>query len=152
MSSLNLVMGVNAIGKTSWLLDNLEEDFQCIVDKKAIRLGLVPEQAKLFSKEVMVNNEFIRQVIQNLSEDYDVFAEDTFTSRASRQKFIQRVPHIYDELNIYYIKKDISFALKQNEYRKNTRLYVEPTIIRQEYYHLVEPTYDEGFDNIKIIK
>lgn len=151
MARLILMCGLPGSGKSTYIKNRLEEDSQMWISRDAIRFSLVGEHEKYFSKETLVYNTFINNIVNGLSNDYDVYADATHISRASRQKLLRRIPaNLYDELDIVYIKVDSSVAEMHNELRAGTRAYVEPQAIRRFARDFSEPEYCEGFDNIYI--
>lgn len=153
MAKLFLMCGYPGSGKSTFVKNHLEEDSQAWVSRDAIRFSLVKETEAYFSKETLVFNTFVDTIIDCLSNDYDVFADATHLTRASRAKLIRRIPTEYfDELNIIWVKVDLSTAVAQNENRINTRAYVPPKELRRMGYTFTAPDLDEGFDNIYIVE
>ena len=153
MAILYLMCGCPGSGKSTWIENHLEEDHQLWISRDKIRFSLLEENDSYFSKETLVFNTFVKEIIEGREDGYDVFADATHISPSSRFKLYNRIPaHLRDETNVIWIKCDVTVSLSQNEYRKNTPYYVEPKVIRRMYDNFIAPSLDEGFDKIFIIE
>lgn len=153
MSKLYLMCGIPGSGKSTFIMNHIEEDSQVWISRDAIRYELVKPDEPYFSKETLVFNTFVDMICKALDDDYEVFADATHLNPASRRKLLNRIPkHLYDELAIIWVKVDPSVAVAQNEKRKGTRAYVPPKEIKKMHYSFSVPTFDEGFDEIIIVE
>lgn len=153
MPILYIMCGVPGVGKSTYVKNHCSDDFEKWVSRDAIRFSLVKETEPYFSKETLVYNIFIQEIIKGLEDDCNVYADATHLTKASRSKLLRRIPKgLYDEVHLIWLKADISVCLYQNELRKGTRAYVDPKAIKRMHYGIEEPSLDEGIDEIEIIK
>lgn len=149
MSILYICGGCPGAGKTYYINSILEEDSQTRVSIEDIRMELVPENQQLYSKEILVFNTFIERIIENLQNDYDVYADATNLTRHDRYKLLSRIPReCYDEVHLLWFDVDKSTCVAQNELRKGSRTYLQPKDVKILFYSIEEPVQEEGFDSI----
>lgn len=150
MSKLYVMMGLPGVGKSYWCKQNVPKEAKYI-SRDEIRFSMLTEQDAYFSKEVAVYNEFIYQINQALKDGYDVYADQTSLTKKARAKLIHALNNQPEEINIIYLKKSLDTILLQNAERTGRSLVPEDVVIRMSM-QLEEPTADEGFSNITIIR
>ena len=95
---------------------------------------------------------FTMEIIKDgLFVDEVTIADATHLNRASRAKVLNKVRKFADEIEVVWLDVDLMTAFKQNDMRDG-RAWVKHGIIRRMFFSLEEPTEDEGFTKITIIK
>lgn len=153
MPILYVMCGIPGAGKSTWVRNYCTPYDSIHISRDEIRFNMVKATEPYFSKERKVFKEFIKQIKEGLEQGQDVFADATHINFASRNKILQAINHnLYDEVQIIYIDTPLDIAIKQNELRRFTRSYVPPEVIEKMYSQFEEPTFDEGFSTIYIVK
>lgn len=147
MAKLYLMMGVPGSGKSTWIKNHM---FPCQVhvSRDKIRFALVDEGEEYFSRETEVFNSFVEQINAFLSAGYDVYADATHISKASRNKVLSKINSHPEEINLIWINGGLTTALLQNEERRDTRSYVPKSVIRRMNAQIEAPDFEEGFNVI----
>lgn len=148
MAKLYLMMGIPGSGKSTWIKNHLFPSCQVHVSRDNIRFALVNEGEEYFSRETEVFNSFVEQINTYLSKGYDVYADATHISKASRNKVLSKINSHPKEINLIWINGGLITALLQNEKRKDTRSYVPKSVIRRMHSQIETPDFEEGFNII----
>lgn len=152
MSTLYVMCGIPASGKSTWVRNNLTENDKHI-SRDEIRFSMLKEGEEYFSKETKVFEQFCLDIVSALKKGYNVFADATHINRGSRRKLLQQVATYADSIQAIEVPTPVSIALERNEGRKDEGLrYVPPSAIKRMYSQYEEPDYDEGFDEILIAR
>lgn len=147
---LRLLMGIPGSGKSTWVKNHLSLNDK-YVSRDEIRFSMVSETEEYFSKENKVFKEFVKRINEDL-ENYDVFADATHISKASRNKLLRSITTNVDEIELIWIKTPIDMAIERNENRKGTRSYVPVSAIRRMNTQTEKPEFEEGFSKIYIVE
>lgn len=87
------------------------------------------------------------QIRQNLEVGRNVVYDDTNLTSRDRKRVLNVVPSGTDKI-CYYRKVPLQIAIKRNLGRKRV---VPVAIINRMFHKLIEPTVQEGWDEVKII-
>lgn len=121
-----------------------------IVSRDRIRFELVKPDEPYFSKEKQVFNQFVEEINCALGCGYDVYADATHISIASRNKLIRQLGRC--ELVCVWLDVPLQMCIERNEQRKGTRSFVPPNVITDMYEKFQKPELYEGFSKIHIIR
>lgn len=156
MKKLIIMVGCPGSGKTTVAKEYLTKHKTTTkyVSRDDIRFSIVREDESYFSHEPEVFDEFINQIKSGLDNDFDVIADATHLTRRSRIYLLRKLGKSLKntELVAFVVRRPLSVALTQNEYRLGTRSYVPETAVRDMYNSFEMPSEEEGFDNIIIFK
>lgn len=100
-----------------------------------------------FSKDDQVFDTALFQIRQNLEVGRNVVYDDTNLTSRDRKRVLNVVPSGTDKI-CYYRKVPLQIAIKRNLGRKRV---VPVAIINRMFHKLIEPTVQEGWDEVKII-
>ena len=98
-----------------------------------------------FSKEKEVYKEFIRQIDEALSNNKDVYVDQTSLTLASRIKLLKSIHEIPNKITILYIKCSLEHAIERNNRRKG-RACVPEEVIKNMYNSIEEVTQNENIN------
>lgn len=147
---LYLLMGAPGSGKSTFIKNHLSLTDK-YVSRDEIRFSMVSETEEYFSKEKEVFKEYVKRINEGL-ENYDVFADATHITAASRNKLLRAITTKPTSIEIIWIKTPLDMAIERNERRKGTRAYVPVEVIRRMYNQIEKPEFEEGFDKIYIVE
>lgn len=155
MSKLIITCGIPGVGKSTWLKKH-ESSFNpshSIISRDQIRFSMLKDGEYYFSHEEEVWAQFIEEIKISLCLNAETYVDATHLNERARAKLFRAIgPSLYGvELEVLYFDKPLSVALLQNEFRSG-RAYVHPTSIISMHSSLTEPTFEEGFNKIYIIK
>jgi predicted kinase len=148
---LYVMMGVSGAGKSSFANNHINKDTDVIVSRDAIRFSMIKENEEYFSKEKKVFKEYIHQINKNLANGFNVYADATHITKASRNKLLKNITEKPSETILIWIDTPLSECISQNELRAGTRSYVSESVIYSMNKKLEFPSVEEGFDKIYII-
>lgn len=153
MSTLCVMSGIPGSGKSTFIQHHYNEERDISISRDAIRFSLVPENEPYFSKENQVYRTYIAQIKAALiSGDYDyVFADATQMTPKTRHKLLSKTAQNASKIICIFMDTPLAECLARNENRKGTRAYVPAAQIQKMSTQLVEPTRDEGFDNVYVV-
>lgn len=150
MADLYIMIGCPGSGKSSYISEIATEE-DAIVSRDRIRFELLSDDDDYFKKENEVFNIYVDNIIQNLREGKDVYADATHISKGSRRKLLNRIPrHLYKDLHAIYMRVPFQIAASRNRNRKG-RACVPENVMNSMYNRLEEPMFEEGFDYITIV-
>lgn len=150
MATLYMMMGAPGSGKSSWVEAHLNPLQATWVSRDAIRFTMVKEEEEYFSKEKEVFAEYVRRINALLEDDYNVIADATHLTAASRNKLISKISAPNVSLCAVWINTPLETCIERNENRKGTRSYVPVDVIQKMYKYFEKPTTEEGFNSIYI--
>ena len=147
MANLYLMVGCPGSGKSTFLKKRTKLNNAVIISRDAIRFSIVKPDEEYFSHEDEVVEIFWEQINKALSENKDVFVDQTSLTPRSRKWLLQHVTG-YKYANIIWIDEDLDTCLKRNRMRRGTRSYVPEESVRRMFSQFIEPSLDEGFYRI----
>lgn len=147
---LRLLMGAPGSGKSTFIKNHLALTDK-YVSRDEIRFSMVSETEEYFSKEKEVFKEYVKRINEGL-QNYDVFADATHITVASRNKLLRAITTKPTSIEVIWIKTPLDMALERNEMRKGTRAYVPVSAIRRMYHQTEKPEFEEGFSKIYIVE
>lgn len=153
MSKLYIMCGIPASGKSTWIKNNIKPN-EVWVSRDEIRKKLVntdENDSKYFSKEKEVYKIFIETIDKNINKGYNVYADATHISKASRSKLLNAIKSKPNEIEVIWVHKDLKTCLKQNRNRKGF-YFVPEEVIKNMFNSFEKPKLKEGFDNIKEVR
>lgn len=152
MAILHIVMGCAGAGKSTFVMNHLDEN-SVWISRDSIRFSLVSENEEYFSKERQVFDEFVKAINDALVDGKNVFADATHLNRISRNKLITSInPKLKIDMDVIWIKTPVETCIMQNENRKGTRGFIPLNAIRQMNASIEAPSFKEGFTKIYIVE
>ena len=145
MSTLYMMVGIPGSGKSTFA-KTLKGKY---VSRDEIRFKLLQNEDDYFSKEKEVFQKFIYEIKKGLIENKDVIVDATHINKNSRNKVLSKVCPIKTIAVVMDTPLDI--CLQRNAQRSG-RAFVPEDAIRNMYQNMTIPNYDEGFDDIIMIK
>lgn len=151
MPILYIMVGAPGSGKTSWahkfIKDNPNIQY---VSRDEIRMSLLEETDDYFAKEKKVFGIFATKITAYLRENYDVIADATHITYASRKKLVDAILNRGLTSNDFSIKfifinNTLDQCLRNNNIRKK-RAFVPKSQIRRMWHQVEPPTINE-FNN-----
>lgn len=152
MATLYMMVGVPGSGKSSWAAAHLESLQATWVSRDAIRFTMLKGNDAYFSKEKEVFAEYVRRINTLLKDGYDVIADATHLTAASRNKLISKIHVPNVSLYAVWINTPLETCIERNESRKGTPTYVPIETIQNMYKYFEKPTTEEGFNAVYIKK
>lgn len=150
MAVLTLMMGCPGSGKSTFIDKKIFNEQ--IVSRDQIRFSIVSEDEEYFSKEKEVFSEFIKKVNDGLKSGWDVCADATHLSKASRNKLIRNINAHPSKIRVIWIKTPLEECIERNKNRIGTRAYVPESVIRRMFYQTEKPEFEEGIDEIVTVE
>ena len=150
MSKLIMMIGIPGSGKSTWVKNN-KTDSDLWVSRDKIRFDKLKEGEDYFAHETEVFNQFIEEISWGLEMDKTVIADATHLNKKSRKMVIDKVRKFADEIEAVWIDTPIEIAFARNDQRDGLA-WVKHGIIRRMAFSMEEPTKEEGFNKIMIIR
>lgn len=150
MATLYVMCGIPGSGKSTFIRTHINKQQQVWVSRDVIRYRMVDEEESYFSREDEVWEEFIRQINAFLQDGYDVFADATHINQGSRRKLLNEI-YVECKKEVVYINTPVSLCLERNLDREG-RECVPSKVIHRMYHQFEEPSFEEGFSTIYIVK
>jgi predicted kinase len=147
---LFMMVGAPGTGKSTFVLNNMKEDF-IYISRDEIRYSFLEEGDDYFAKERKVFNEFILRINEAIMwDDYpNIIIDATHLTKASRAKVLKRLATV-DEIRAIVMTTPLEVALERNAKREG-RTRVPDDVIKSMYNSFELPTKEEGFDSIAYI-
>lgn len=147
---LFMMVGAPGTGKSTFVLNNMKEDF-VYISRDEIRYSLLEEGDDYFAKERKVFNEFILRINEAIMWDNypNIIIDATHLTKASRAKVLKRLTTV-DEIRAMVMTTPLEVALERNAKREG-RTRVPDDVIKSMYDSFELPTKEEGFDSIAYI-
>ena len=150
MSKLIMMIGIPGSGKSTYVKKNYPDIIP--VSRDVIRFELLDERGgNYFDYEDEVFEKFIAQIIGSLVGEEITIADATHLNKKSRAKVLSRVAQFANEIEAVVIDVPLETAFAQNDKREG-RAWVKHGIIRRMWFSMEEPTAEEGFTKITIIR
>lgn len=150
MSKIYLVCGCPGQGKSSWIKDNLTPG-DVYVSRDVVRYYLVNEDEPYFSKEKEVLHVFKYNVEEALKRGDNVWVDATFLTKKSRKWVLGLASQYRATIQVIAFERPLDLCLEWNSHRIG-RERVPDSAISRMHEQFEEPTLEEGFDSIKIVK
>lgn len=152
MTKLILMSGIPGSGKTTYAKKIFGEQ-DLYISRDEIRLNIIKDTDKYFSKEKQVFDEFVRQINQGLKNKNIryVVADATHLNSGSRLKLLNRIENrnLY-EICLVVMNVPLELALQRNRLRTGRAFVPEKSIIDM-YNSMQAPTKQEKIDKLYIV-
>lgn len=154
-STLWILCGCPASGKSTWAKQQIAENKGIIVSRDEIRFKLLTDEDDYFDKEIEVFNNYINDIYNGLVHNENVYADATHLNWPSRRKMLERIKKCYfSSLFIRYIpvifNTPLNVCLSRNANRTG-RAKVPEEVIRNMYSQFSSPK-DDPFNYFKIME
>lgn len=150
-----IISGASGVGKSTWIAEhkNFFDNSVEIISRDAIRFNLLKDEDDYFEKENEVWAEFVKQAKFSLEKNVDTILDATHLNEKSRAKILRALGSSLKDIivNVIAFEADVKWCIDNNEKRKG-RAYVPLSVIRRFHISFTEPEYEEGFDNIYIVR
>ena len=152
MGKLYIMMGLPGSGKSTFLKNYIKPlDNSIIVSRDEIRFSLLKEGEDYFSHEEEVKNILWKAINKALSENKDVYVDQTSLNKKSRKLLLKNINlNNCEKISLLWCDIPLSCCLENNETRKGTKAFVPKGAIRRMNAQLEPPCFSEGFDFIYI--
>lgn len=153
MPTLYIMSGCPGSGKTTWANEFMKTHSDVrYVSRDEIRFSMLKEDEDYFAHETEVFNKFVDTIAATLIDGFDVIADATHISIASRAKLYNALlkKHLNDndyEIIFVFMNTSISNCIEYNDKRRG-RSYVSHSILRRMHCQTTMPSKDE-FPNVK---
>lgn len=151
MANLFLMVGAPGSGKSTYLRNNANGEFDAIISRDEIRFSMLHDGEDYFSHENEVYKEFINRINLCLNIGQDVYVDATHLTPKSRKMLLDKITEKYDCLTAIVMDTPLVECLLNNSERSGRALVPKETV-KQMYNSFVEPTFNEGFDSIIHVK
>lgn len=150
-----VLCGASGVGKSTWINkhSNMFTGSWEIISRDVIRFSLLKEGDEYFSKEDEVWAEFIDWIKTSLERSDNTIVDATHLNAKSRMKLLRALGSSLKNITINAIafEAPLEWCIHNNNQREG-RAYVPLSTLKRLYVCYEEPDYEEGFDNIYIIK
>ena len=155
MSKLILMCGVPGSGKSTYLKvhEPWFNESHVIVSRDEIRFSLLQEGEEYFSHEKEVWNIFVNKIREGLRKVEEVYVDATHINENNRAKLFRALGKSLAgvELEAIYFDLPMEKILAQNAQRTGIR-FVPPSVIQNMRSTMTEPSFEEGFNRVYVIK
>lgn len=150
-----VLCGAPGVGKSTWINkhSNIFTGSWEIVSRDVIRFSLLKEDDEYFSKEDEVWAEFIDWIKTSLERNDNTIVDATHLNARSRMKLLRALGSSLKNIiiNTIAFEAPLEWCIHNNNQRED-RAYVPLSVLKRLYICYEQPRYEEGFDNIYIIK
>ena len=147
---LYISCGVPGSGKSTFLKEIKEKD-EIIISRDEIRFSILKPGEEYFSHEKEVYIRFLNEIVKNIRNGHNVYADATHLNEKSRYMLLSQLAHRgcnQRETNAIYFDVPLLTCLECNETRFGTAAYVPRGQIRRMFSQFDPPQKYEGFKNI----
>lgn len=146
MTKFILMIGVPGSGKSTLARKVADMENAVVLSSDELREELFGDVWE-FRKNKLLFDEMYRRADRLLSEGTSVVLDATNISRRHRKRILNRFGSFYKEC--YFINPSLDKVLLQNKKRDRN---VPESIVAKMHERLQEPSYNEGWDKINIIR
>lgn len=146
MIKITMLCGLPGSGKSTWANQNKRES-TIILSSDKIREELFGAE-EIQGNPKQVFNLLYKRAEEALEQEKNVIIDSTNLSRANREKFIKRFYPLADCLSIIIFLESAEECIERQKKRDRK---VPASVIRRMYQQMEMPTFDEGWDEIKIM-
>lgn len=154
MPKLYILCGPSGCGKSTWahnFLNNTEDDIR-YVSRDEIRFSMLKEDDDYFAHETEVYRHFTGTLRETLVDGFDVIADATHLTKASRKRLTQAIDTYYKDYEIIYVVFHTTFdQCVLNDMGREGLAQVGIDVISGMFRSYVIPTLDEDPRAIQII-
>ena len=109
MPILYIMCGPTGFGKTTYCSDKMELAHCVYVSRDVVRYEIIKEEEDYFSHEKEVFREFIRRIVEAMTNGYDCIADATHLNQFSRRKLTQAIDMYTTDYKIIYVVFNVIF-------------------------------------------
>lgn len=150
-----IISGPTGVGKSTWIAEhkNFFNDSFEIISRDEIRFNLLEDGDDYFGKENEVWTEFVNRAKISLEKNVNTVLDATHLNESSRAKILRALGSSLKDIivNVIAFEANVKWCIDNNEKRKG-RAYVPLSVIKRFHTSFTEPEYEEGFDNIYIVR
>ena len=152
MPILYILCGPSGSGTSTWANSDERQDI-AYVSRDNIRLSLLKDGEDYFSHEKEVFREFVRHIVEAMTNGYDCIADATHLNQFSRRKLTQAIDMYTTDYKIIYVvfNVDADTCVARNANRTG-RANVPENVIRNMCRDFRAPTKNEDERIIDIIE
>ena len=153
MPILYIMCGPSGCGKTTYCNDKMELAHCVYVSRDIVRYEILKDEEDYFSHEKEVFREFVRRIVEAMTNGYDCIADATHLNQFSRRKLTQAIDMYTTDYKIIYVVFNVNAdtCVARNSSRTG-RANVPENIIRNMCRDFRAPTKDEDERVIDIIE
>lgn len=145
MKILYVMMGIPGSGKSTYAR-KLDAKYVSLDKIREEKFGDINYRGEESTK---VWTEACSMIVQASRHGENAVLDATNVLRSGRRKIVRQFRQNFDKFVLCYVKTPLSVAIERNNNRENV---LEEYIIRDKYEKLVEPQFDEGWDEILYIE
>lgn len=148
---LYIMVGLPGSGKSTFALKHFNNDNTIYVSRDSVRLAIITDEDRYFSKEKVVFKTFIEMIAAILKAGKNCCADATHLNYISRKKLINALSAKELSLEQYniifiYMNTNVKECIRRDSHRTG-RCHVTEQVILDMASNLEKPTFDE-FNNI----
>lgn len=145
MNKLYLMIGCPGSGKSTFAKKYIQN--AKYISRDEIRFSLLTDDEEYFAQEDQVYREFAWKIYDALqNQKIDVIADATHLNAKARSKLFKSIPLNWNKVEVIavFLHTPLDTCIARNELRKNLkRAYVPQQYIRQMFFRMTTPTFDE---------
>lgn len=141
-----MLVGIPGSGKSTWVHDNIEPNFDTYISRDEIRFSLLNDKQAYFEVEDKVKKIYFKEIEQDTKEDGYTYIDATHLNPKSRAITMSHIDPSNYVIAVSF-EVPVQTALLRNSMRVG-RARVPDNIIYRMSDSFVIPTLEEGFDEI----
>ena len=103
MATLYILCGPSGSGKSTWATNFVKNKRIAYISRDNIRLSIIKEEEDYFSHEKEVFREFVRRIVEVMTNGHDCIADATHLNEFSRRKLTQAIDMHTTDYKIIYV-------------------------------------------------